>query len=73
MNFGGKDFDAVAEREREIIRNTAVNLEENFRIFNALIELAYALGALPIKDPMEGVNEKIKFVKRLHAVSRSSR
>ncbi|HYV93054.1 MAG TPA: hypothetical protein VE978_14785 [Chitinophagales bacterium] len=73
MNFGGKDFDAVAEKERDIIRNTPVSLEENFRIFNALIELAHTLGALPIKDPMEGANEKIEFVKRLHAVSRGSR
>jgi hypothetical protein len=60
---------AVKDWEDEYIRNTPVNIEQNLRILDGLYEYAKNLGVLPAKDPLENLEFKIGFVKRLKSVS----
>ncbi len=58
----------LEEFERECIRKTKVDIKQNFRIANALYREAVALGVLPPKDPLEGIELKIKIAKVVNNV-----
>jgi hypothetical protein len=46
--------------EDERIRTEKVDIERNFRIVDALYDEARMLGVLPPKDPLEGIDVKIR-------------
>jgi hypothetical protein len=48
-----------------------VDVEQNLRILDALYEEAVMLGALPPKDPLEGIEVKIRIAKAVNSVQRS--
>ncbi len=48
-----------------------VDVEQNLRILDALYEEAVMLGALPPKDPLEGIEVKIRIAKAVNCVQRS--
>lgn len=48
-----------------------VDVEQNLRILDALYEEAVMLGALPPKDPLEGLEVKIRIAKTVNSVQRS--
>jgi hypothetical protein len=48
-----------------------VDVEQNLRILDALYEEALMLGALPPKDPLEGIEVKIRVAKAVNNVQRS--
>jgi hypothetical protein len=45
-----------------------VNVEQNLRILDALYEEALMLGALPPKDPLDGIEVKIRVAKAVNHV-----
>jgi hypothetical protein len=53
------------------IRAEKVDVEQNLRILDALYEEAVRLGAMPPKDPLEGIEIKIRIAKAVHRVQRS--
>ena len=53
------------------IRAEKVDVEQNLRILDALYEEAVMLGALPPKDPLEGIEIKIRIAKAVNRVQRS--
>jgi hypothetical protein len=53
------------------IRAEKVDVEQNLRILDALYEEALMLGALPPKDPLEGIEVKIRVAKAVNNVQRS--
>jgi hypothetical protein len=53
------------------IRAEKVDVERNLRILDALYEEALMLGALPPKDPLEGIEVKIRIAKAVNRVQRS--
>jgi hypothetical protein len=57
--------------EAERIRAEKVDVEQNLRILDALYEEALMLGALPPKDPLEGIEVKIRVAKAVNNVQRS--
>jgi hypothetical protein len=57
--------------EAERIRSEKVDVEQNLRILDALYEEALMLGALPLKDPLEGIEVKIRVAKAVNNVQRS--
>lgn len=57
--------------EAERIRAEKVDVEQNLRILDALYEEALLLGALPPKDPLEGIEFKIRVAKAVNNVQRS--
>jgi len=54
--------------EAERIRSEKVDVEQNLRILDALYEEALMLGALPLKDPLEGIEVKIRLARVLNGI-----
>jgi len=61
-----RDVEKWEAWEREYERNQPVDVVENIWIFHALYRQAVSLGVLPTKDPLEGIEEKIEFARRLN-------
>ncbi|MGZ8896322.1 MAG: hypothetical protein ACXW3H_08960 [Candidatus Aminicenantales bacterium] len=57
--------------EADRIRAEKVDVERNLRILDALYEEAVMLGALPPKDPLEGIETKIRIAKAVNSVQKS--
>ena len=55
--------------ERELIAGERVDVERNFRLVEAMYDEAVALGALPPKDPLEGIEVDIRVARVVNAVS----
>ena len=58
--------------ERERLRGERPDLEENLRIIAALYDEAVALGALPVKDPLEGLDVAIRIARAVNSVSKAA-
>jgi hypothetical protein len=56
--------------EDERIRIEKVDVERNFRIVDALYDEARTLGVLPPKDPLEGIEVKIRIARAVNYVQR---
>ena len=54
--------------ERELLRNKQVDLAKNISIVNALYEEAVALGVLPHKDPLDGIDVVLKIARVVNYV-----
>ncbi len=54
--------------ERELQRRQPLDYQQNLRIAEALYEEARALGVLPMKDPLDGIEVKIRLAKALNSV-----
>jgi len=52
------------------IRAEKVDVEQNLRILDALFEEARMLGVLPPKDPLEGIDVKIRIARAVNYVQR---
>jgi hypothetical protein len=57
--------------EAERIRAEKVDIEQNFRIVDALYEEARLLGVLPSKDPLEGIEVKVRIARVVNSVQRA--
>jgi hypothetical protein len=62
----------VRKFENRLIAKEKVNIKRNYRIFEALYKEAVALGVFPLKDPLEGLDAKAKFVRKLNRVSKTA-
>ncbi len=47
------DFEAAQRRQ-------PLTLEQKFRIYDGMLELARQLGVIPLKDPLDGIDEDIR-------------
>jgi hypothetical protein len=45
-----------------------LDLDEKYRILDALYEEARMLGVLPPKDPLEGIEDKIRLARALNGI-----
>ena len=61
-----KDVDRWRQWEKEYIRRQTPDFLRNLAIYEALYEEAVALGVLPPKDPLEGIEFKIRFARMLN-------
>ncbi len=68
-----RDVEKWERWQREYARSIPLNVERNFRIFQALYDHARALGVVPRKDPLEGIEFKIRLAKDLRSVYHPSR
>ena len=55
-----------SEFEDNLIRETVIDLAARFRLFEAMVQEARAVGALPPADPLEGIEVDIRLAKALH-------
>ena len=63
----GKEFNKF---EKDILKSERPNILMNFRIVEALYEEAVALGILPLKDPLEGLEVDIRIGRVINHVSK---
>jgi hypothetical protein len=59
--------------EKGLIRKEEVDVLRNFRILDAMYEEAVALGAFPLKDPLEGLEVDLRIAKVVNHVSGTPR
>jgi len=57
--------------EDGLLKREKADIARNFEILDALYEEARALGAFPPKDPLEGLEVKIKIARTLNCVPRA--
>jgi hypothetical protein len=57
--------------EIEFLRKEKVDIMKNFQIVDALYEEAIALGILPLKNPLEGLEVDIKIASVINHVSKT--
>jgi hypothetical protein len=62
----------VNKFENRLIAKEKVNIKRNYRIFEALYREAVTLGVFPLKDPLEGLDAKAKFVRKINRVSKTT-
>jgi transcriptional regulator with XRE-family HTH domain len=54
--------------ERGFVRGEKVDISRNFRIVDALHKEAVALGMIPLKNPLDGIEVDIKIAKAVNSV-----
>ncbi|ODS35151.1 MAG: hypothetical protein A7316_04360 [Candidatus Altiarchaeales archaeon WOR_SM1_86-2] len=66
------NYQKLQKFERDLVRKEKVDVLRNFRIVDALYKEAVALGAIPLKNPLEGIETDIKIAKVVNHVSKSA-
>jgi len=61
-----KDTRLIEEFEKNYVKKEHPDFFRNLKIFEAMYEEARALNIFPLKDPMEGFEETIRFAKALN-------
>jgi len=64
-----RKLDAFA---KEFLKSAKTDLKKNFKIIEALYDEAVALGALPLENPLEGIEVDIRIARVINSVSKSS-
>ncbi len=60
------------ELERQETRSEHLSYQDALRLFEAMWQEAMALGALPLKDPLEDIEVDIRLARILNLCSKSS-
>jgi hypothetical protein len=58
-----KDKKIWEEFEKKLIKSSKPDYAKNVKIFNLLYEQAIELKAIPVKDPLRGIETKIRIAK----------
>ncbi|MEI9479169.1 MAG: hypothetical protein WCO26_21710 [Deltaproteobacteria bacterium] len=58
--------------EMELSKKERLNIRSNFRIVEALYKEAVALGVIPLKNPLEGLEVDIRIAKVVNHVPKTS-
>ena len=64
-----KEFQAV---ESTLLRREKIDVKRNFKIVEALYKEAVALGVIPFKNPLDGLDVDIRIAKVINRVSKAS-
>jgi hypothetical protein len=67
-----RNWEKMRDFERAYRSSTPVNIAENFRMANELLAEAQRLKVIPLADPLEGLEDKIKMVKILNAIRKTT-
>jgi len=60
----------IRDFEKKLLKKEKINIKRNFMIVDALYKEAVTLGALPLKDPLEGIDIAIKIAWVVNNVSK---
>ncbi len=58
----------LQEFEKELLKKDKVDIKQNFRIVETLYREAIALRAIPVKDPLDGLEIDIKIARVVNSV-----
>lgn len=64
-----KNAKIIREFEEDLIKNERLTLPKKYRIIEGLFREAVALGVFPLKNPLEGLETKIKIARVVNSVS----
>jgi len=64
-----QDPEYLARWERELSRSEPPDFERNLAIMESMMEEAVKLGVFPPKDPMEGIEAKIRMARILNGIT----
>ena len=67
-----KNVSELERFEKELLRLRKPDPAKNFRIIEALYDEAVALGAIPLKDPLNGIEVDIRIAKVVNSVSKTT-
>jgi len=62
------NYQKLQKFERGLVGKEEADVLRNFRIVDALCKEAVALGAIPLKNPLEGIEIDIKIAKVVNSV-----
>ena len=60
--------DALEKFEKELLRKEKIDIKKKFQTMSALYKEAVTLGIFPLKDPLEGLDVKIKIARVVNSV-----
>jgi hypothetical protein len=60
------------EFELALMRREKVDVKRNFKIVEALYKEAVALGVIPFKNPLDGLDVDLRIAKVINRVSKTS-
>jgi hypothetical protein len=63
-----KDYKKLEIFEKELMKREKPDPVKNFKIVEALYAEAVALGAFPLKDPLDGIEVDIRIAKAVNSV-----
>ena len=63
-----RDIQKWRQFEREFAQKEELTIEQKYKILNALLHEAMTLGVFPPKDPLEGIEVKIKVARIINAL-----
>jgi hypothetical protein len=63
-----KSAEKLQKFEDELTRKEKVDINQNFRLVEAMYEEAVLLGVFPLKDPLDGIEVDIKIAKVINGV-----
>jgi hypothetical protein len=66
-----KDAKKLEMFEIELMKHEKPDPVKNFKIVEALYDEAVALGAIPLKNPLDGIEVDIKIAKAINSVSKT--
>lgn len=58
----------LQEFNKKLLKKEKVDIMQNFRIVEAMYREAIALRAIPLKDPLDGIDIKIKIARVVNSV-----
>ncbi len=67
-----RNFSLIKELEKKTLANRQLSFREALKIYESMHEEAVKLGALPLKDPMEGIEIDIKIATILNSCLKNS-
>lgn len=61
-----KNAKALAQFEKKYLKKSRRSLRDSFKILDALWKEGVALGKLPLRNPLEGIEKDIRIAKALN-------
>ena len=60
------------EFELTLLKKEKIDFKRNIKIMEALYEEAVALGVIPLRDPLDGLDVDLRIAKVVNSVSKAS-
>jgi hypothetical protein len=59
--------------EKELIKNSKIDIEKKFFILNELYKFAKEIGKFPTKDILKGIEIDIKYARAINGIKRTNK
>jgi len=66
-----KDRKRLQRFERELLKKGSPDYNKNLKIIESLLKEAIFLGALPSKNPLDGIEVKVKIARTINSVPKT--